>query len=85
MRLLIPALGRQRKADFYEFQIGLVYIGSYRPSRDTQRFCLKAKEKGEWIIQKEHVHRFHTTKVSSDERARDLAELRLHGNSKNDH
>jgi hypothetical protein len=36
-RLLIPALGRQRQADFYEFKGSLVYRVSFRTARATQR------------------------------------------------
>lgn len=44
MRLV---LGRQRKMDFYEFQISLVYIVSPRSARTTQlKPCFKNRWRG---------------------------------------
>lgn len=34
---MIPALGRQRQADLYQFKAGLVYRVSSRTARVTQR------------------------------------------------
>jgi hypothetical protein len=43
---LIPALGRQKQAGLFEFEASLVYRGSSRTARATQRKpCLKGKEK----------------------------------------
>jgi hypothetical protein len=38
---LFPELGRQRQADFCEFQASLVYRGSSRTARVTQKPCLE--------------------------------------------
>ena len=35
--LLIPALGRQRQAELYEFKASLVYRASFRTTKATQR------------------------------------------------
>jgi hypothetical protein len=45
---LIPALGRQRKADF-EFKASLVYRVIFRTARATQRNPVSKKPKGEKI------------------------------------
>jgi hypothetical protein len=42
---LIPALGRQRQVDLYEFEDSLVYRVSSRPARSTQRNPVSKKPK----------------------------------------
>jgi hypothetical protein len=43
--LLIPAHGRQRQADLYEFETSLVYKVSYRTTRATHRETFSWKTK----------------------------------------
>jgi hypothetical protein len=43
--LLIPALGRQRQAEFCEFKASLVYRVSSRTARATQRDLVLNKQK----------------------------------------
>ena len=53
--LLIPALGRQRQADLYEFEASLVYRAVYRTgSKATEKPCLagvwRGREGGQGIL-----------------------------------
>lgn len=43
---LVPALGRQKQADIYEFEASLVYRPSSKTAKDTQR-TLSWKKKEE--------------------------------------
>ena len=43
---LIPALGRQRQVDLYEFEVDLVYIVSYRIVKATYWEYLTPPHKG---------------------------------------
>lgn len=40
---MIPALRKQRQADFCESEASLVYVASFRTARTTERLCLKAQ------------------------------------------
>ena len=46
---LIPALGRQRQADF-EFEASLVYKVSSRTARATEKPCLKKTKKKKYLL-----------------------------------
>ena len=54
---IIPALGRQRQADLYDFKASLVYRASSRTARDTQRNPVsnKTKQKKEGQTEKKQT------------------------------